>query len=336
MSRRPHRYTRRVVQSIALAQKEAERLDHEHVGPEHLLLALLHEESGGATKVLRSLDINVWHLQRLAGSSAMRGAPETLGKHELNSQARRVMELAEEEARRLGHAYIGTEHVLLGLLREGQSMAQMALRRVGISLEHARAQVQRLWASGPQFDNSLPDRETARSFRAQVAPRAGFPYQRADTPPTSPDTFSDAARGVLAAAHAAAQRAHQNAIGTEHLLLALLERRDGPPARVLVSLGGDLARLRAALEALAGHRAQPAPDALGLTPHARAVIERSVEEARRLRHARVLPAHLLLGLARDHDGVAVAALRRAGLDPARVHTRMVAALRERDHPERDA
>src|SRR5262249_38037197 len=163
-----------------------------------------------------------------------------------------------------------------------------------------------------QFDNSLPDRETVRSFRAQVAPRHGFPYQQREAPPSTPGMFSPQARAVLVAAHAGARSAHQEAIGPQHIMLALLEQRDDIPARVLTGLGGDVARLRAALLGHAGHRAHVAPEAPELTQHARSLVERALDEARRLDHRQVLPAHLLLALTHERGGVAMGVLSRAG------------------------
>lgn len=332
MSTHPNRYTRRVVHTIALACKEAERLDHAVVGPEHVLLALLREEHGAASDVLRELRVSLSHFYRLLCASAPSGGARTNGKRELTPEARHAVELARDEARRLGHVYVGTEHVLLGVLHEfqqhGQNSTTWALERAGITLDAARAQVQQLRASGRQFDNSLPDRETVRSFRAQVAPRRGFPYQQREAPPSVPKMFSPQARAVLVAAHAGARSAHQEAIGPQHIMLALLEQRDGIPARVLTGLGGDLARLSAALLGHAGHRSQLAPDTLELTSHARFLVERALDEARRLGHNHVMPAHLLLALTHERDGVVMTVLSRAGLDPRHVYARTHAALRE--------
>lgn len=332
MSPRPHPYTRRVVRLVDLARKESSRLEHKHIGPEHLLLALLREEGGAAALVLHDLHVNVGHLHRMACSVLTRSTAHPVSASELTPVARRAIDLAEEEARRLGHGFIGSEHVLLGLLRADQGAAAWVLQHAGVTLDATRARVQQIQTSGRRFDNSLADRDTARTFRTQVAPRAGYPYQPSEAAPLTPGSFSPAARIILSAARTAAQRRQQTAIGPEHVLLALLERRDDIPARVLTSLGADLARLRAALGCAAGRGGTMPAVAPALTSHARAVVETAANEAR-LRQTQVLPAHFLLALAHEREGVAIAALRGAGLEPERVYARTSAALLSKEQKQ---
>jgi ATP-dependent Clp protease ATP-binding subunit ClpA len=331
VSPRPHPYTRRVVGILDLARKEAERLNCAYTGPEHLLLALLREQGGGGLLALRGMKVSLDRLYRMICMCSTRMAPGAETAEQLTAPARRAMALAEEEARQLGHGYIGTEHVLLGVLRAQWGPIAMVLRDAGVTLEAMRAQVRALAASDQHLDNSLAGRDAARTFRARVTPRPGYPYQPGAAPTPKLDAFAPEARAVLAAAHTAAWRANRAAIAPEHLLLALLEPADGVPARALTSLGGDPARLRAALGARAARGAVGAgagAETLPLAPRTKALVERALMEARREHAGAVAPGHLLRALAGEREGVAVAALRQAGLDPARVAARTREAQRE--------
>jgi ATP-dependent Clp protease ATP-binding subunit ClpA len=193
-------------------------------------------------------------------------------------------------------------------------------------LDQARAETQNLRTSGHRIDDALPDRETARSLRARVAPRIGYPYRPREAPAAAPDTFTPAARAVLVEASAHACHGNHDSIGAEHLLRAVLHDRTDRPARILASMGAEIGRLCAVLDALAGHSARLAQGEMSLTPHARAIVSRAVDEARRLHHPQVRPEHFLLSLTHDRAGLAIAALRRLGLDPARVYAHTRAAI----------
>ncbi len=136
------RFTERAQRVIVSAQEEAKRLNHNYVGTEHLLLGLLREEEGIAAKALENLGIPSEQL-RLEVEQTM-GREATAQEQEIGFTPRAkkvVLELASEEARLLGHNYVGTEHLLLGLIREGEGVAAQALQHLGADLEKVRAQV---------------------------------------------------------------------------------------------------------------------------------------------------------------------------------------------------
>ena len=138
------RFTERARQVVVLAQEEARTLKHNYIGTEHILLGLLREEEGLAARVLESLDITVERVRaqvvRIVGS----GEEITSGQIPFTPRAKKVLELALREALSLGHNYIGTEHILLGLVREGEGIAAGALESLGVSLEKVRSQVMSL------------------------------------------------------------------------------------------------------------------------------------------------------------------------------------------------
>ncbi len=137
------RFTQRARRVLSLAHQEAERMRHNYIGTEHLLLGLIREEGGVAGRVLRELGLEPDRVQeiveRLTGTGQYRG-----GKLDLSPGTQQVLEYAVDEARRMGHHYIGTEHLLLGLVRYGEGVALDVLRRLGVTPEQIRRQTRRV------------------------------------------------------------------------------------------------------------------------------------------------------------------------------------------------
>ena len=139
------RFTDRARRVVVRAQEETRRLDHDHVGTEHLLLGVTHESIGGlAAKVLESLGIGLETVRQQVEGVTGRGKQAPSGHIPFTPQAKGVLRLALSESRALGHNYIGTEHILLGLIREGDGVATQVLTGLGADLDGAREQVIRL------------------------------------------------------------------------------------------------------------------------------------------------------------------------------------------------
>jgi ATP-dependent Clp protease ATP-binding subunit ClpC len=134
------RFSQRARQVLALAHEEAQRFNHNYIGTEHLLLGLVREGEGVAAKVLGNLGVDVAKVRNAVEFIIGRGDRGPVGEIGLTPRARRVIELATDEARRLGHRYIGTEHLLLGLVREGEGIAAGVLQSLGVNLEKVRQQ----------------------------------------------------------------------------------------------------------------------------------------------------------------------------------------------------
>ncbi|MFQ5945170.1 MAG: ATP-dependent Clp protease ATP-binding subunit [Anaerolineae bacterium] len=149
MSSKFDRFTKRARQVLALAQEEAQRLNHNYIGTEHLLLGLVREESDVAARVLRELGLGSRALRGAVEEVVGRGERKTMGKIGLTPRTKRVIELAVDEARRLGHHYIGTEHLLLGLIREGEGIAVDVLKNLGVSLDRVRTETARIIIETP-------------------------------------------------------------------------------------------------------------------------------------------------------------------------------------------
>lgn len=135
-------FTERARQVLSLAQEEAQRFQHNYIGTEHLLLGLIREGEGVAARVLRNMGVDLADARRSVEKIIGRGDRIVLGSSiGLTPRAKKVMELAGDEARRLDHHYIGTEHLLLGLLREGEGIAAGVLESLGVNLQEARREI---------------------------------------------------------------------------------------------------------------------------------------------------------------------------------------------------
>ena len=148
MASRFEKFSERARRVLTLAQEEAQNLKHNYIGTEHILLGLVREEEGVAAKVMANLGVGLNKVRASVEFIIGRGEKAGAGETGLSPRARRVIELAIDEARYLGHNYIGTEHLLLGLLREGEGIAAGVLDSFGITLERARAEVTRVLSQG--------------------------------------------------------------------------------------------------------------------------------------------------------------------------------------------
>jgi ATP-dependent Clp protease ATP-binding subunit ClpC len=132
------RFTDRARHSVVLAQVEARMLNHNYIGTEHLLLGLVHEGDGVAARALASLEISLEAVRGRVEEIIGQGQAAPTGHIPFTPRAKKVLELALREALQLGHTYIGTEHILLGLVREGEGIAAQVLVELGAGLERVR------------------------------------------------------------------------------------------------------------------------------------------------------------------------------------------------------
>ncbi|WP_126429270.1 ATP-dependent Clp protease ATP-binding subunit [Brevibacillus marinus] len=153
------RFTERAQKVLALALEEAVRLGHKDIGTEHVLLGLIREGEGIAAKALQSLGLGLDRIQNEVESLIGRGSEQpTAGSYTPNytPRAKKVIELSMDEARKLGHTYVGTEHILLGLIREGEGIAARIMNNLGVSLNKARQQVLQLLGSSEMMSSHQP------------------------------------------------------------------------------------------------------------------------------------------------------------------------------------
>ncbi|MDI3481029.1 MAG: ATP-dependent Clp protease ATP-binding subunit ClpC [Tepidanaerobacteraceae bacterium] len=144
------KFTERAQKVVAYAQEEARRLNHNVVGTEHLLLGLIREGEGVAARALKNMGVDIQKVRQQVEMMIGVGPFAIQGPIGYTPRAKRVMELAMDESRKLGHNYVGTEHILLGLIREGEGVAAQVLTNLGISMEKAQAEVLNLLGTDPK------------------------------------------------------------------------------------------------------------------------------------------------------------------------------------------
>lgn len=149
-----YNFTERLRKVLALAREEAHALNHEYVGTEHLLLGLINEGEGVAAGALQNLNIDFDKIRAEVGSIVLRGKSSEPKAIDLpyTSRSKKVLELSMEEARDLKHNYVGTEHMMLGLIREERGVAAQLLVAAGVTLQSARNEVLRLLGAQPSHD----------------------------------------------------------------------------------------------------------------------------------------------------------------------------------------
>ena len=175
------RFTDRARKVMQLANQEAQRFNHEYIGTEHVLLGLIKEGSGVAANVLKNLDIDLRKI-RMEVEKLVQSGPDmvTMGKLPQTPRAKKVIEYSMEEARNLNHNYVGTEHILLGLLREQEGVAAQVLMNLGLKLEDVREEVLNLLGHGMEGEGGeragLGGRATSSagaSGSGEATPKAG-------------------------------------------------------------------------------------------------------------------------------------------------------------------
>jgi len=169
------RFTDRARKVMQLANQEAQRFNHEYIGTEHVLLGLIKEGSGVAANVLKNLDVDLRKI-RLEVEKLVQSGPDmvTMGKLPQTPRAKKVIEYSMEEARNLNHNYVGTEHILLGLLREQEGVAAQVLMNLGLKLEEVREEVLNLLGHGMEGEGGeRGGREMAGGGGESSSPKGG-------------------------------------------------------------------------------------------------------------------------------------------------------------------
>ena len=314
------RFNDRAKRVLALAQDEAIRFNHNYIGTEHLLLGLVREGEGVAAKALDALGVPLSKIRASVESIIGRGA-NTMPPSEITlaPHTKQVINYAIEESRKLGHSHVGTEHLLLGIVRQGENTAAKVLASLGVELEKVRHQViVQLGQHGPAAAERGSPPPTEPSGSAFGAFRG--PFER----------FNDRAKRVLAFAQEEAVRFKHNYIGTEHVLLGLVREGESVAARALTTLGVELSKVRTAVEFIVGPgdaaNMPSSPSELTISPRTKKVIEFAMDEARKLNHRHVGPEHLLLGLVREGQGIASGVIESLGVTLEKVRQQVLATI----------
>ncbi len=297
------KFTERARKVLSLAQEEAQRFQHNYIGTEHLLLGLVREGEGVAAKVLNNLGVDLNKVRSTVEFIIGHGDRIIIGEIGLTPRAKKVIELAVDEARRLNHHYIGTEHLLLGLVREGEGIASGVLESLGVNLEMVRTQTIMV-----------------------LSHAGGTPVETVTEKPTPRP--AEAFGKVIQLAQEEAQLFQHDHVGTEHLLLGLLREGDGIAAKVLRNLGVELDKLRMAVELISWHGDYKHSGVAELNQRAGEVLAQAAFEASHFKHDYISTEHLLLGLTLIEESFAAAALQSISISMEKVRSAVIAAIEQ--------
>ena len=163
MGSRFEKFSERARKVLSLAQEEAQRFNHNYIGTEHILLGLVRETEGVAARVLANVGVDLNKVRSAVEFIIGRGDKPAQGEIGLTPRAKKVVELAVDEARRMNHTYIGTEHLLIGLLREGEGVAAGVLESLGVNLEKVRGETHRVLSQSPSQSAGHSGRSQTRT-----------------------------------------------------------------------------------------------------------------------------------------------------------------------------
>lgn len=319
--------------ALSLAQEEAQRFQHNYIGTEHLLLGLVRVEKSVAGQVLNRLGIELVKVRESVEFIIGRGDRMVLGEIGLTPRAKKVVELAVDEARLLRHHYIGTEHILLGLVREGQGIAAGVLESLGVKLERVRMTVLDVLGKGSGLVNMA-----SAYVRGEKAPGAQVStIQDVDDlvpEPASADLeergnfFTIRSRRVLVRAGEEARQYQQEQVGTTHLLLSLLREQNGIAFHVLRHYGLESGRLLEVIrQLLSDEQLNESGNEQGFTTDGKKAVALALDEAWQMTQIAIGTEHLLLGLLHS-EGIASGILITRGLtlEKARAEVRKIIGL----------
>jgi ATP-dependent Clp protease ATP-binding subunit ClpA len=287
------------------AHKEAVRLNHDRVDPEHLLLAVLHLEQGVAFNVLLMFEIDIASLRETIEKRIGVGeSPEPTGSLPYSSRARAVTIDGSDGQEKLDLPWSGTEHLLLGMLRERAGVAAEVLREFGVEAESARREIRRVY--DPSAEGMTLGASTSEIRRALFTPNA---------------------QEALRLARSEADRRYNNFIGTGHLLFGLIRLGRGTGWQSLITLDVEPTGLADEVERqlASGPLASDGSD-LPLTPWCEKCTALAAEEAQASGRELIGTGHLLLGLLREGQGLAARVLLSYKLDPERSRQTVLAEL----------
>jgi len=310
------RFSENAKKVLTLAQDAAERQHKGYIGTEHILLGLLAEIDSVAGKALKELGVDEARLSR--DIEAM-GSSETGFSNQIvpSSPVKTVIEISFEEARRDGTDYVGTEHMLLALLTEGEDTGAKLLMAQGVTLARARSVIDRLRSTGAKEGRGAAHRlgevTVADSIESILE---SYPVER----------FSVAAQVAVALAAQEAEQAHHSYLGTEHLVLGLL-RQDGLASSAMVAMGIEIGAVREAIESVLGQSERMIVQQIAPTSRVRKIFRIAVDDAGRENSPYVNTSHLLMALLTEGEGIAAHVLEDRGVTPERAKDE-IATLRK--------
>ena len=286
------RFTERARRAIFYAQEQSQRLGNNFVSTEHLLLGLLRESDTVASRTLERLGVEVENLKTEVENLCVQQGERAGSKMTLTPRAKMVIDLAYEEARALNNNYIGTEHLLLGLIREPGGVASTTLAAQGVTAEAAR---QHIVAMQSEENGDAPGRSSTPAFAAS-------------SPSTKPGVskwqrLSPRARRAVYFSQEEAQEHGEGYVSTEHLLMGLLRDKDCGAFQIIEGLSLNASVILSDLKRHLPDKEPRVSQDITLTPRAKRAVDLASDEAQNLGADLIGTEHLLLGLIHENEGL---------------------------------
>ena len=296
------RFNDRAKRVLALAQDEAIRFNHNYIGVEHLVLGLIREGEGVAARVLDSLGADIQKARSSVEFIIGRGDASTSPSEiTLSPRTKKVIELAIDEARKLGHSHVGTEHLLLAIVREGQSVGTGVLEAIGVAIDSVRERVLAVLGQVPTA-TAEPAEGIARMARVQMRPH---------------ERLGGDAQLALVRAYWEAGRANAEEVEPHHLLLGLIASEQAWIRRILRDLAIDPTGLATLIDAAAPRRDGLRPAGIRESRSLMEAFGRAASIAAERNFATMRSEHLLLAVAAGDD-IAANVLATAGATPQKI------------------
>ncbi|MGC2296495.1 MAG: Clp protease N-terminal domain-containing protein [Candidatus Dormiibacterota bacterium] len=238
------RFTEKAKKALTLAQEEAQKSHHSYIGTEHLLLGLMREEEGLAAKALANLGVEIDKVRDTIDSVLGRNQQIIVEQIIPTSRVKKVIEFAFEEAKRMNSGHVGTEHLLLGLLIEGEGIAAHVLNDLGATLDQVRHEIDSLPKELPGEEPTPGEVSWPRLVPGRRGQEAGHIVHSVFR---TLGPFTIEARSVMALTEEESAKSALGYVGTEHLLIGLLRQAEGMGARALNNLGVTLEGVRQAI-----------------------------------------------------------------------------------------
>jgi len=325
------RFTELARQAVVLAQEEARGLNHNYIGTEHILLGLVREEQSLAALVLDSFGITVERVRAQVVRIVGTGEEVWAGQIPFTPRAKKVLKLALGEALKLSHSDITTDHLLLGLLVEKESVAARVLRDFGADVRELRDAVLADLDGAPDEPSPLSKDPGSKPFeeRAMIIIDRFRQQRESELSEPAPDAtgmferFTEHARQVVLLAQEEARGLKHNHVGTEHILIGLLREDGGPAALVLASLDITIEGARAGVIGLVPPGEDLVSGQIPFTPRTKKVLELALREALSLGHIYIGTEHILLALAREGAGIANRVLLDFEVDSEKIRNEVI-------------
>lgn len=300
-------------------------MQHDAVRTEHLLLGLIKEGGGIACAVLKKAAIDLDKLREEIERRCPRGASPSPPQIPISADLKKILELSGEESRNLGHNYIGTEHILLGMLRQKEGAVGQMLFQAGLSMEQARSFTLSFLKAAASHGHTQPQGKPAKPEEASQE-SSGKPPSSIRLPEAFFERITQRVRKCLENAQTEALRRNHNFIGTEHLLLGMLKDESGVACSVLRKLGVEFKSIHEGVD----RRSPPGDEAVqgeaGYSARALRVLQWAYREAQSMQHRFIGTEHLLLGLLKEEQSVAAQALHDLGVHYEPVREEVVKIL----------